>query len=507
MPILRVPLSRLSGARRIFDRYRTARRLFGRARAAARWAFESARQRGFELGQAIKGRQRAILDRYHDARTAISLANTQWRVFLHPPYRPYANLALGQGLVSALSGVSLVIPLLLIMGLNVGLISLIGVVVLIGPAAQLAVPSLLRRGDGNLRALTLGAATLGETRGLWLAGAAAAVGIGLASPAFLVAAAIASMAVTGVCSGVAAANGQAWLAAVLPEPERRFVGPRLAGLSAAIGAAALAPVAILLALAGANTGPGVFALPFLIGGLAGLFELRAMRTLPHPGRVTVPRLRHASLADPGRMRNFLVFATLAAAGSGLAPYFSAYAIVVLHASSAAAVAIGAATAATSVLTATVVAATLSGRSASRFLRASYGLLGAAWLALPLAHPANYLSFAWLLTVALVVTVAATMAGLATTERLFRLATGPGAIAHQGQFVGLTAVSTGAGQLVAAAVMGLGPVGYPSFIFLALASGSARLVAALRLQVSSNWATTTGVWRAGELAEQKSGSSS
>ena len=272
----------------------------------------------------------------------------------------------------------------------------------------------------------------------------------------------------------------------------------MAGLSAAAGAVVLTLGALLLGMAGSVPGPAVYALLFGIAGIAGLVELWALAHLPWPGKVMVPKLATAPTLDAVRMRNFLSFAALASLGSGLAPYFSAYAIVILHTPAGAAVAIGAATAATSVIASTMVVARLPGRSASRFLRASYVGLGLAWLAMPLAHPANKASFAVLLLVAIAVTAAASVTALATTERLFRLAPGPGAIAHQGRFVAVTAGSTTVGQLINAALLSLGPAGFATFAGLAVASGLTRLAAAARLQVSPGWESPTGVWRAEEL---------
>ncbi len=420
----------------------------------------------------------------------LRLMASEWRAFAAPAYRRYLVLALCQGVVLALSGVALAIPLLIELGLGPGPTTLVASLAVIGPAAQFAVPGLLRRTDGNLRLVTLASAALGETRGLWLGLIAVLVALGVGN-ALLVAGLVLATAAMGVFSGVASANLQAWLAVILPEQERRFVAPRIVGLGLAVSAVLLVLVALVLDAAARAFGVGIYAVCFLAAGVAGAVEVAALSRLPSPGRVRVPRLGPEMPAPPG-WRRFVAIATLASLGSGLAPYYSVYVMSVLRASASFAVALSALTSGAAVLASTFGAALLAHNSSSRLLRLGYLSLGGGWIAALATTPLNPLALPWFVAIALFVSAGGAIVQIATNERLFRLAAGPAVMAQQGRFVAIASGATAAGQLASALALAVAPVGYPVFAVLFVVSGAARFAAASRLPVPESWSDATAV---------------
>ncbi|MGO9179239.1 MAG: hypothetical protein ACLQBX_11365 [Candidatus Limnocylindrales bacterium] len=420
-----------------------------------------------------------------------------WRAFAGPSYRTYLVLGLTQGAVLALSGTALSIPLFLTVGLGPGLTTLVASLALIGPAAQLAVPRLLQRTGGNLRGVTLTAAALGETRGLWLAVLTVIGTAGGANRAVLVVGLVAATAALGVFSGVAGANQQAWFAATLPEEQRRFVAPRVVGIGLAVSAVLLAAIAALLDPALRAYGLAIYAVPFFVGGLAGVLELSALASLPRPGRVRVARPASATPPPPG-WSTFVAVATLASLGAGLSPYYAVFIISVLHASASAAVALSALTSAAAVVAATVGAGFLNRVSSSRLLRLAYVGLGIGWVLALASFPENPAALLCFVLVALLVSAGGAIVQIATNERLFRLVSGPTVFTQQGRFVGITATATAAGQVAEAVLLAVAPVGYPVFAVLFLSSGGVRLLAATRLPVADSWSDATRVMSRAEL---------
>lgn len=457
-----------------------------------------AAEQALEVGQVAVERVENLANRLILVGDIPLTALAGWRRFVTGPYRRWALIAAGQGIVGALAGASLIVPLLLSLGLSAALVTALATLVLAGPAAQLAVPHLLRAGNGDLRRLTLLAAGIGETRGLWLAAGAVATYLGILPVGGLIFLCALALAAAGICSGVAAANLQAWMAAVLPEADRRFAAPRVGVLVMAAGALTLVGGAVLLTSLGVHPGPGAYAPLFALAGIAGLFELRALVRLRQPGRVIVPHLADAPVVDPAGLRNFLGSAGFASVGSGLAPYMSTYAIVVLGASAGAAVALSAVTAGAAVIAGVLAADLLAHRSSSRFLRASWLAIAGGWLLAFLAAPIFPFALPALFASAVVVAAAAAVGQLAVTERLFRLAPGPAAIAVQGRFVALNAAGTTAGQLFGVGVLALGPAGFIPFGTLFALSAGARFLASRRLQVAASWTTSTTVFRHEEL---------
>ena len=82
---------------------------------------------------------------------------------------------------------------------------------------------------------------------------------------------------------------QSWYQIVLPDAERRLVAPRLAGITLGIGSVVLLPLAFTIDGVIARIGLWAYCVPLAAGGAAGLVAAVAIRRLPSPGRVRVPR--------------------------------------------------------------------------------------------------------------------------------------------------------------------------------------------------------------------------
>ena len=420
------------------------------------------------------------LPRPSAGRAAAAHVLAEWRDFFGPSHRLYARLAIAAGSVATLSGMAVLLPLLISAGVGAGLATLIGVAILAGPAAQLFVPTLLRRSGGQLRRATLICAAIGETRGLWLAPLVLLAGLNHDLVPLLIGGIVVAIALAGVFGGVAAANLQAWFAVILPEPERRLVAPRVAGLGLATGALVLLPASLAVSFLAGQFGLIVYAVPFLVAGLAGLAELAVMARLPRPGRVRVPKLPAAG-ARP-ELGRFVIAAAIAAFGAGLAPYFVVYAMAGLGFSAGAAIALSAFTSAISLLASTVAAIILARRSSSRLLRRAWAMLGTGWLLMLGSLPFNPFGLAVFIGAVAVISAGGALAQLATNERLMRLA-GADAIAFQGRFVAVSAGTVSVGQLLASALLMVSGPGVVAFGFLFVVSGATRLLAANRLEIS------------------------
>ena len=216
-----------------------------------------------------------------------SRAVDEWRVFLGPRYRRFLGIGVGQAAVSALAGDGLTIPLLLTLGAHPAVATVIGVLPYAFSTAQLLVPRLLRRFDGNLRGVTIAILLVGETRGFILAGLTFLAWSGTLPHPIAIVAIGAVMTMAGAATTIGGANLLAWYGAILPDPERRFVAPRVMGVNLGLGAFLLLPVAILVQLAQPTLGVLVYAIVFSIAGLAGVAELLVVGRLRRPGRVLV----------------------------------------------------------------------------------------------------------------------------------------------------------------------------------------------------------------------------
>ena len=430
-------------------------------------------------------------------------AAREWQVFLGGRYRRYLGIGVSSAAVSALAGDGLTIPLLLALGAHPAVATAIGVLPFAFSAAQLLVPRLLRRFDGNLRAVTLGILFVGETRGFILGVVTFLAWAGaIPRPVAIVAIGLV-MSLAGAATTIGGTNLLAWYGAILPDPERRFVAPRVMGTTLGLGAVLLLPVAILVQLAYASLGLRVYGFVFLVAGAAGLFELLVLRRLPRPGRVLVAGARSTAAgpaAPPSTpaLRRFLRSISVAAFGAGFGPYLSIYALSVLHLSPAFAILLAALSSAASLVSATVVGGMLSRGSASRTLRVSFLLRGGSMLLGLLAFPGNPAAWFVLCLVAIIVSAGAAAGTLSANERLMRLVPGPELIHAQGQFVAGSALGMTLGQSANAVILAVLPLGFPTFALLFAVSGLTRFVTAVQADVSAQWSSSTTAYRVEDL---------
>jgi hypothetical protein len=413
----------------------------------------------------------------HPARAALA----DWRLFAGGIYRPFRLLAVAQGFIGALSGPAIVIPLLLALGAHPALATLLAVLPVIGTTAQRFIPRLLERADGNLRGLVVLAATIGEPRGLLLAAVIGLTAAGVIPNGVAIGLVAAVVGIFGSLGAIAYGSLQAWYQIILPDAERRLVAPRLAGITLGIGSVILLPLALTIDGLLARIGLWAYVLPLSVAGTAGLVAAVALRRLPFPGRVRVPKHAAAAVADDGRLGRLARVIMLASLAGGLAPFLSIYAMVVLHTGPGFAIAISATSSATLVLSSIYVSSYLVRGSASRLLRRSMLLRSAALLFGLTAYPANPLAPPILLLIAVMMAAGDTAGQLSANERLFRLATGPSVIAFQSRFVVRNVVAYGLGLLTASGVMLIG--GYVAFAILFAGAGSVRFVASRFTEIS------------------------
>lgn len=426
-----------------------------------------------------------------------------WRAFGSERYRRYLTIGLGAAGVSALADAALTIPLLLVLGAPPALATLIGLLPIAGSAAQLAVPRLLERTDGNLRGVTLAITATGETRGIWLALVTLGGAVHVLPTGLVIGLIAAVMTVAGAATTIGGANQLAWYGAILSEPERRFVAPRVMGITLGLGAVLLLPAALLVQLLSPITGVLVYALLFLLGGSAGLLELGALARLPRPGRVRVPAVAAPRNASP-ELGRFIRVVTIAAFGAGFGPYLSIYAISVLHQPASFAIVLTALGAGASLVTSTIVGSWLGHGSSSRLLRVSYLLRGGSMVLGLLAFPADPLSGLVLCLVSIVVSAGAAAGTISANERLLRLVGREEWFVAQGRYVAGSAAGTSGGQLLNAGLLAVAPLGYVPFAALFLLSGATRFFAAWRVDVSASWSSSTAVWRTEDLEPGKVG---
>ncbi|MDQ2941369.1 MAG: hypothetical protein M3R05_04175 [Chloroflexota bacterium] len=412
----------------------------------------------------------------------LQAAMIDWRSFSARRYRPFRLLAVAQGFIGALSGPAIVIPLLLALGAHPALATALAVLPVLGSMVQRFVPGILDRTDGNLRGIVILGATIGEPRGLLLAGIVGLTALG-ALPSW---AAITLVAVVvGVLGSLGAVSYgmlQSWYQIILPDSERRVIAPRLGGIALGIGSVLLLPIAFTIDGMVASIGLWAYAIPMTVAGIAGVVAPLALRRIPSPGRIRVPHRATWSGPDEGRLRNLAQVLTLASLAGGLSPFLAVYAIAILHTGPGFAIAISATSSATLVGASLFVSSHLVRGSSSQLLRASMLLRGFALLLGLAAHPANPLAPLVLLAVAVMLAAGDTAGQLSANERLFRLATGPSVIAFQSHFVLRNTLAYTGGLLAGSAVMLLG--GYLSFAILFGAAGAVRFTAARTAQRST-----------------------
>jgi hypothetical protein len=456
-------------------------------------------------------------------------ALADWRLFAGR-FRKYAVVGVSQAGVTSLAGDSLTIPLLLALGTPAAVATAIGALPVAGSVAQLGVPWLLRKANGDLRRVTIGILTFGELRGFVLALVTILSANGTIPNQVAIVLVAAVMGLAGAAGTIGGTNLQAWYGAVLPENDRRFVAPKVVATNLGLGSIILLPIALLIQWAFPEFGTIVYAWVFVAAGIAGVAELAAVLRLRRPGRVIVHEERaadgSADGAGPGvvragggtsggarpgsatspfsaSLRRFLRIITIAAFGAGFGPYFSIYVISILHMPASFAILLSALASASALISSAVIGGWIHRGSSSRLLRLSFLLRGGTLLLGLLAFPLN--PFAPLIMAVLAVAVSAGYSAgvLGSNERLLRLASGPQLIRAQGRFVAGTAVGATGGQFSSAAVLALLPVGFPAFAILFAVSGMIRVVLIPFVEVSDSWSSATMVWRVDELTGETS----
>jgi len=435
--------------------------------------------------------------------SGLPTAIREWRVFLGQRYRPFQGIGGSGAVVAALAGDGLTIPLLLALGASPAVATMIGVLPFAFSSAQLGVPWLLRRYDGNLRGVTLIILAIGETRGFILGGLTLAAWVGLIPDGLAIVAIGAVMSLGGAATTIGGTNLLAWYGAILPDPERRFVAPRVMGLTLGLGSVLLLPVAVLVQLFLPALGVRIYAIVFLVSGIAGVIEITVLRRLAKPGRVHVARSAgdaggHVAAPPSPHLQPFLRSITVAAFGAGFGPYLSIYSISVLHLPPSFAILLSAISSAASLVSATVVGGLLARGSASRTLRVSFLIRGSSMLLGLTAFPQNPLAGLIICVVAGLAAAGASAGTLSSNERLMRLSPGPELIRAQGRFVAGSAAGITAGQLANAAILAILPLGYPAFAILFTVSGLTRYITAARAEVSEAWSSSTRIYRDEDL---------
>ncbi len=408
---------------------------------------------------------------------------SDWRAFGARQYRSFRVLAVAQGFIGALTGPAITIPLLLALGAHPAVATAVAVLPAVGTMSQRWLPAMLDRTDGNLRGLVILFAAIGEPRGLLLAGVVAIAALGWL-PGW------AAIALVGIVIGPLGALGaissslqQSWYQIILPDQERRLIAPRLGGITLGIGSVVLLPIAFTIDAVVGGIGLWAYAIPLLVGGLAGIVPLVILRRLPAPGRIRVPRQTAWAGDEQARLRRHGNVMTLALLSAGLSPFLSVYAITVLGTGAGFAIALSAVSSGTLVLASVYVSSHLRGGSSSLLLRRSFLLRGIALFIGLAAHPANPFAPVVLVIVAVLMAMGDTAGQLAANERLFRLATGPGVLAFQSHIVVRNVGAYCGGITASSLVMLLG--GYPAFAFLFVAAGIGRFGAARATSVSDS----------------------
>ena len=411
---------------------------------------------------------------------------THWRAFASAHYRPFQAIAVGQAFTASYASDALFVPLLVWLGAPPALVVMVGAVPVGGAALQAFAPQILRRLKGDLRGLTLVLA-VAEVRGFVLAAIVAGVAAGAVDQVqgiALISVTVAIGQTAGVLSG---SNIVLWTAVVLPDAERRLVGPRMGALTMALSTALLLPAGFVLDAGTRAIGLWAYVAFFLVGGMASTLTPLAVARLPRPGRVLVARETAGGAEVPPEFRRFTDVSVIASFGQGLLPALSLYALSVLGMSAGFAVALSGVAAAGALAGSLAAGSFLFGGSSSRVLRASFLVRAVAAACCVAAIPANPLAPAFLLVGSALFNGAGNAGALATNERLYRLAPAQARVHCQSRFVGATAAAAGTGAVVCATALTLAPP-LAWAVYTALYAGSAisRTIATFRTEVSASW---------------------
>jgi hypothetical protein len=413
---------------------------------------------------------------------------TRWQAFASSKYRPFQAIGVGQAFTASYASDALFVPVLIRLGAPPWLVVLVGAAPVGGAALQALAPQILRRMKGNLRRLTLSLA-IAETRGFVLA----AILAGVASGALTDAAGIALVSVTvavgqtaGVLSG---SNITLWTAVVLPDAERRLVGPRMGALTMILSTVLLLPAGFILDAATRAIGLWAYVGFFLVGGAASTLTPLAVARLPHPGRVLVAREAAGGTEMPPEFRRFQNVSTVAALGQGLIPSLSLYSLSVLGMSAGFAVALSGVAAAGALAGSLAAGSFLLHGSSSRVLRASFLLRAVAGLCCVASVPMNPFAPVFLLVGSALFNGAGNAGALASNERLYRLAPASARVHCQSRFVGATAAAAGAGSAACAVALAVvPPATWAAYSVLYAGSAVSRTVATFRTEVSPSWSS-------------------
>jgi hypothetical protein len=412
----------------------------------------------------------------------------RWRAFASSHYRPFQAIAVGQAFTASYASDALFVPLLLLLGAPATLVVLVGAAPVGGAALQAFAPQILRRLKGDLRGLTV-ALALAEVRGFVLAAIVAGIAAGVVGhlPGIVL---ISVTVAVGQTAGVlSASNITLWTAVVLPDAERRLVGPRMGALTMALSTILLLPAGFVLDAGTQAIGMWAYVAFYVVGGMASTLTPLAVARLPRPGRVLVAREKAGAAEVPPGYRRFRDASVVASFGQGLLPALSLYALDVLGMSAGFAVALSGIGAAGALAGSLAAGSFLFGGSASHVLRASFVIRAVAGVCCAAAIPANPLAPVFLLVGSALFNGGGNAGVLATNERLYRLVPAQARVHYQSRFVGATAAAAGAGAVVCATVLALvPPAAWAAYVALYAGSALSRTVATLRSEVSASWSS-------------------
>ncbi len=411
---------------------------------------------------------------------------TRWRAFASSRYRPFQAIAVGQAFTISFGSDALFVPLLLHLGAPAWWVMVVGSVPVSAAALQAFAPQILLRMHGDLRRLTL-ALSIFETRGFLHAATAIGLATGLIGATGGIVLVSLTVIVAQSCGSLFASNMTLWTAVVLPEEERRLVGPRMAASTTALSTLLLLPSGMLLDIGLRHLGVWAYVDFFLVGGIVTILTPLAVAKLPYPGRVLVRTGDEVEEPLPEPFVRFATAATIASVGQGLIPYLTVYSIEVLGASPGFAVFLVGFGSAGSLLGSLGAGSFLLTGSSSRLLRVSFlGRTMAALLCVG-AFPGNPAALPFLLAGAALFNGAGWAGALAANERLYRLSPPHLRVRCQSRYVAATSTAFAAGALSCAAGLTLvGPLGWPVYTALFAGSGLSRAIAGWRTDVSASW---------------------
>ncbi len=276
---------------------------------------------------------------------------------------------------------------------------------------------------------------------------------------------------------------------MLPDAERRLVGPRMGALTMALSTVLLLPAGVVLDAGTRAIGLWAYVAFYLVGGVASLLTPLAVARLPRPGRVLVAREAPGGAEVPPGFRRFSEASVVASVGMGLLPALSLYSLNVLGMSAGFAVALSGVGAAGALAGSLAAGSFLFGGSSSHVLRASFVVRAVAAVACAAAIPANPLAPAFLLVGSALFNGGGNAGVLATNERLYRLVPAQARVHYQSRFVGATAAAGGTGAAVCAVALALAPpAAWAVYTVLYAGSAISRMIATIRTEVSASWSS-------------------